>query len=733
MNEQLINEQYQYILRLIGQKRLKEALTQLESFLWKCPEWSLRTRLEQIQTSYSYMLQYMRQGVEDPERRKLYQKLLTDTLEITDQARITLLDSVSNHYYHQYRTRLSEEVSPLTLEMLMHTLESFNDDLAVSGFVSDQNMEEVLKRHEDSLRTLFLQTWTHTNWTAEEVAAAQAMLQSELLPVNDLCLFTSAVTLSVMECFDLKKLLWLIDAYRHPNVQVSQRALVGITFILHAYSPRISFYPEINLRITALMEETAFERDLLRIHIQILLSQETEKIDKKMREEIIPEMLKSMSPMRNMKFGFEESDEEKDDTNPDWADAIEKSGLGDKLREMNELQLEGADVYMSTFSQLKSYPFFREISNWFYPFDKQQSDVIKEFRHRGKEGGSLLEIILQSGFFCNSDKYSLFFTMQQLPQSQRDMMLNQLTDQQIEELADQSKAETLKKFSERPDTVSNQYLHDLYRFFKLSVRRHEFRDIFKEKLDLHHIPALNNVLYNEYILFPIADFYLKKERWNEAIEVYEEMETIGALKGRGAEYYQKLGYALQKNKKYAEAIDAYLKADTLKPDNIWNNRHLAICYRLNRNYQAALSYYKKVEEATPESTNVIFHIGSCLAELGQYEEAANYFFKLDFIESNCIKAWRGIGWCSFISQKHEQAMKYYEKIIEQKPLAIDYMNAGHVAWVMGDIQKAAVFYGKAITASGNRERFLEMFHKDEESLLTQGIREEDIPLMLDLL
>ena len=128
-----------------------------------------------------------------------------------------------------------------------------------------------------------------------------------------------------------------------------------------------------------------------------------------------------------------------------------------------------------------------------------------------------------------------------------------------------------------------------------------------------------------------------------------------------------------------------------------------------------------------------FYIGSCLAELGQYEEALNYFFKLDFIESNCVKAWRGIGWCSFISLKYEQAMKYYEKIIEHKPLAIDYMNAGHVAWVMGNIQKAAVLYGKAITACGTRERFLEMFHKDEEPLLKQGIREEDIPLMLDLL
>lgn len=79
-----------------------------------------------------------------------------------------------------------------------------------------------------------------------------------------------------------------------------------------------------------------------------------------MREEIIPEMLKNVSSMKNMRFGFEESDEENNDMNPDWEDAFEKSGLGDKLREMNELQLEGADVYMSTFAALKNLPFFRE-------------------------------------------------------------------------------------------------------------------------------------------------------------------------------------------------------------------------------------------------------------------------------------------------------------------------------------------------------------------------------------
>ena len=48
------------------------------------------------------------------------------------------------------------------------------------------------------------------------------------------------------------------------------------------------------------------------------------------------------------------------------------------------------------------------------------------------------------------------------------MMLSQLGEQQVAELSEKSSAETMKKFNERPGTVSNQYLHDLYRFFKLS-------------------------------------------------------------------------------------------------------------------------------------------------------------------------------------------------------------------------------------------------------------------------
>lgn len=734
MNEKTINEQYAYIRTLLEDQRLKEALMQLESLLWQCPDWNLRTQLEQLQTSYKYMLDYMRQGVNDPERWNVYRKLLADTWSIADQSRLLMLDNASSRYYHEVRrTPRTDGLAAYDLKKLLHILESFNDDLAVSGLLSEAKTLEVMKRHEDTLKSLFLKGWTNSSWNSQEEEDAKAMLASEQLSVDDLCLFISAIMLSLMECFDLRKIMWLLDAYIHPNINVRQRALVSLVIIFHIHRNRLNLYTDLLKRVDLIAEDPIFQKDVARIYQQMLLCQETEKIDKKMREEIIPEMLKNASSMRDTRFGIEENEEENNDKNPDWEEAIEKSGLGDKLREMNELQLEGADVYMSTFAGLKSYPFFREVHNWFYPFTKQQSDVHNMLESKTNEKNSLLDILLQSGFFSNSDKYSLFFTIQQLPKSQQDMMLSQLNEQQVAELTDKSNADTLKKFFERPGTVSNQYLHDLYRFFKLSVRRHEFRDIFKEKLDLHHIPALKNVLYWDEILFPIADFYIKKERWNEAIEIYEELEAIEALNENAAECYQKLGFAFQKQRKYAAAIDAYLKADTLKPDNIWTNRHLATCYRLNRNYQTALTYYKKVEEVAPNDTNVTFYIGSCLTELGLNEEALNYFFKLDFMENNSIRAWRGIGWCSFIGLKYEQAIKYYEKIIDHKPLAIDFMNAGHVAWVMGDIQKAAIFYGKAITISNSREQFLEMFHKDEGPLLKQGIREEDIPLMLDLL
>ena len=167
--------------------------------------------------------------------------------------------------------------------------------------------------------------------------------------------------MSLMENFDLRKFMLLFDAYQHSSNQVNQRALVGIALLTFTYDSRLYIYPEIKARLELLNESKDLAENLNRIQIQLLRSRETKKIDKKMREEIIPEMIKKVNRM-NRKLDIDEAEEESysEDKNPDWNEWIEESGLNDKLKEMSELQMEGADVYMSTFSQLKTFPFFRK-------------------------------------------------------------------------------------------------------------------------------------------------------------------------------------------------------------------------------------------------------------------------------------------------------------------------------------------------------------------------------------
>ena len=224
MNEQAIQEQYQHIVTLLKQQRLKEAQSQLEAFLWNSGDWTLRNRLEQAQTSYQYMLQYMRQGIDDPERQKLYRQILTETWEVADQARLSLLDGVSTHYYHSLRNNRERLPKEYNIAALQKVLESFPDDLAVCQLMPDnQGMDAVLQRHEQTAQVLFLSTWSNSDWSAEDEQQAKGLLESEMLPVNDLCLFTSAVMLSLMECFDTRKFSWLLDAVTHANTQVNQR------------------------------------------------------------------------------------------------------------------------------------------------------------------------------------------------------------------------------------------------------------------------------------------------------------------------------------------------------------------------------------------------------------------------------------------------------------------------------------------------------------------------------
>lgn len=77
-----------------------------------------------------------------------------------------------------------------------------------------------------------------------------------------------------------------------------------------------------------------------------------------MNEELLPEMMK-LGPSLYKKIRQEDlmNDINALEENPEWQEMLDKSGITDKLKELTDLQMEGADVFMSTFSHLKSFPF----------------------------------------------------------------------------------------------------------------------------------------------------------------------------------------------------------------------------------------------------------------------------------------------------------------------------------------------------------------------------------------
>lgn len=729
MNDSAIREQYASIVRFLLQKRLKEAQAQAESLLAASDDWNLKNRLEQNKTSYRYMLQYMRQGLDDPQRQTLYRQWCAELWEIADQARIAALDKSSPRYYHELRRSRAYMTSPVpTLEERMHTLESLADDLALGQLLPGQEQlpADLLRRHEEACRLLFSSTWTNTSWSREDKQLADSCLRSGQIPVADLCLFVSAVTMSLLECFDLGKLMWLLEACRHDDVHPAQRAATGLALALLKYGQRLVFYyPQVVEALQLSDEQYGLGAELNRICIQLLRSRDTDKIDRKMREEIIPEMMKNVGYLRQMKFGGDESDE--NDLNPDWAEAIEKAGLGDKIREMNELQMAGSDVYMSTFSMLKGFPFFNEMPNWFLPFDRQHTGV-REALKALPESDRTLRFILEAGFFCDSDKYSLAFTLSQLPAGQRNLMLRQITAQGMDEMADDQHLDSIKRYAVRPEVVSNQYIHDLYRFFKLFRRKQDFDDPFLDDLNPYRNPALRMLMDKAEHIKAVADYDFQNGHLPEARELYAAL----IQRESSSDTFLRIGFCLQKEKRYAEAIDAYRKADALKPDHVWTIRRLATCYRLTKDYEKALEYYRRAESIQPENHNVLFHAGTCLAELKRYDEALQYFFRLNLMDDNDPKTWRAIGWCSLLSGRWGQAAKYYARIPQDSRTADDWLNAGHVAWVSGDLPTAAAHYRQSALKYPDHAAFREAFGKDADTLVDLGIQPEDIPLMEDL-
>ncbi len=736
MNETEIKNSHNTICQLLAERKLKPAFDLLEKMIGSNGLGELTDQQLDLEQNYRFMLKYTVEGITDPERQKIYQHILVSTFELADLCADSLKMKFSSSLEFQ-KKRGFARMSIDNISDYFATLESFHLENELRSLIEDNSIDKK-REHEETnhyqkLINLFYHYWFRNRLTESECVSFNNYIRNDHIPVHERAFLVTAITLSQLLFFDEQKLELLFEGYESDQDEVNQRALTGLLLSLYLYDKRIFLFPAITSRLKLLYEKNSFKRHLEKILLQLIGSKETEKIQKKLQDEILPEMMKLSPNLRN-KLSLEAllGDALNEDKNPEWRDIMKDSpGLMDKMEELSEMQMKGADIFMTSFSNLKNFPFFNELTNWFIPFYPNHPELIRSSSlEDDADNRKLYDLLMKTPVLCNSDKYSFCFSMQTIPAEYKKMMFDTLSAE-FDQLIESESENDLISRDQKAEAISGQYIRDIYRFYKLHPQREGFENIFSWSFDFHNKNVFLDLLNEDLqLLRNIAEFYFAKNYYHEASEIYEKL----LQNSEEAEIIQKLAFCFQKLDNYELALSYYLKADLYDQNRAWNLKKIALCYRHLKKPHLALEYYLQTVALEPENLGVHISIGHCRMELKQYDEALKSYFKVEYLSPGNKKIWRPIGWCSLLLGKKKQSEQYFKMLVDDTPNKFDLMNMGHVQWCLGKRKIALDFYKQSINDADMSEiEFMDAFHEDLDHLLRQGVDPDDVPIMLDQL
>jgi tetratricopeptide (TPR) repeat protein len=700
--------------------QMKEAFSGLGALMQLNGFGKAYDKLTETENTFRYLLRYRLEGFPDPDSENVERGIRRQLLELSGEAFHRWMTRNSPTFYYD-RIRIDRVNGGEDLEPLAENLKQYGERLTMVELMesSDDRLQQVVsltRQRENTVGLMFMKLFVSELWTENDRDFLMGLYDDPAVFEHEKGLFLSALLFSLMPRFDVNKVLFLIDLLTHPEVEVSERALVVLILILYRYDARLTMYPEIAQRLTALLDERpSLQASFVRVFYQLIRSKDTDAVTKRMQEEILPEMSKMGSALQDK---LRESDEIADEFNPDWQHMMENSEFSIKMQQFSDMQLEGIDVYMSTFSTQKGYSFFLDFFNWFMPFYPSHTSLRDLFGNASLDGTTVLEAVVKSDYLCSSDKFSFCFNLLQVPASYRASMSSQM-GADSEAFDEIRKSNMGMNAAYRLEMTSNRYIQDLYRFFKLHHRRKDFPDPFEQPLDFHRTSVFASLLASEEPLRRIASLYFTNHHYAEALDVFDRLLTLCPTE---AELHQKRGYCLYQLDRLPEALEAYKQADLIRSDSVWTLKRMATIYRLLRKPDDALIYYQRAEALAPEDIGLILNTGHVLLEAGNYSDALNRYFKAEVLTDGAPKTHRPIAWCSFMCRRYDQAARYYQKVLDNTPTVEDYLNAGHVEWCKGFPMKAVELYKRGIRVTHTiLPDFLELFRADKDELLRHGI------------
>ena len=735
INVSKIKKLYKQLCHLVSTRRVKDALDVLKKMVAESGYSDFFIQQEHLEHTYEQMLNYMLEGVQDPERDKVYHKLLTSILELADRVKDRLMDNHSGWHTYILKREVDRQ-QELTGKRVIETMDDLSfkrelDEMIDEGRVSPEADDE---RRRKLSAEIFRHLWLSNRYNEAENSLSAAIISCRDFLWHEKALYISAILLSGLRYWDEDKVHRLIDFAGEEDQEVSARALVALVILLYQYDKRVEFYPNIIHRLKLINEELNLAQNLEKIALQLIRTRDTLEIGRKLQEDLMPEMAK-LKPKLEDKLKMDDIREEllEEGRNPDWESMFSESDdLYRKVDEFMKLQMEGADVYMTTFAHLKQFPFFNELANWLVPFHNENPDLEEIYASRTDtfDPDIFVDGLKKTPFLCNSDKYSFIFNLRFLPEEQKKMLSTAFL-MEMEGMQEMLEDEKLTSGDFTTRTVFIQYIQDLYRFFKISPFKNEFEDVFGGKLDLYRSDFFAQLVEDDSITRNIAEYLFEKDHFEEALDIFQMLLEKQA---NDRELLEKAGYCLQKMGNFREAVGFYQRISLSGELNLWTLKNLGICYRKYGEYKDALEVYEKASVLQPDDQTIESLIGFCHLKLGSYDTALKHYFKIEYLNPGNPHILRPIAWCYFALGELKKADKYFTRIFEGKPGYYDYINYGHLQWALGNKRDAVELYVQSLRdLNFEMEDFLKTMQDDRSILVENGINQKDIPLMLDYL
>lgn len=707
-------------------KRLDLAIELLEQLYVQRPTLIGHSELEAVKNDYQLMVDYMERGFTDDKRASLYLSLLQRLYRVAADLEISW--RCKNVIVYVDAFRISDHLNT-SHDFIRSVLESFVSDVAMLSLLPEAERTEKAKdlydRHQVFVNRLFNTLWTSCQWSDDDSEFYAGLMLSPMVDVVDQQLLVSAVTLGAMNQFDINKFKALTTVYQQStDERVRQRALVG--WVLSVFEG-MDIFPEQDKIIRKLCENKDTIRELYALQIQFFYSQDTEKDNEKLQRDIMPYLVDG-SNITIGRLGIVEKEEDSLENilNQDAEDKRMEQ-MEEKVRKMMEMQKQGSDIYFGGFRQMKRFPFFNDLANWFTPFYIDHPALRTTIERIGQP--NILQTITNQGNFCESDKYSLAFAMEsiinQIPGNIKEMMGSEGVFDPMGTTLDKS----------NPTYICRAYIQDLYRFFRLYRSSNELINPFIDNHKSSFVADTFFFVYKSFIGTGLDEYkmrlalYLYKHKNMDKL-----VELMSTFHVEDANYNILMGYI---NLYFGKPDVAYqifnmvLQEDT---ENQWALKGMARAAMDCEDYDTAEHTYSQLLRLEPDNINYAVKRCVTLLKTERYAEAREGLFRLDYQYPDNMNVKRVFAWTMLLDKSLDKASQLYDRILSDAPMAEDYLNSGYCWWAKGNIGQAKNSFQAWITMTkGNKDRLLEEIRNDQKVLDLYGITEIDCLLMVNLI